>query len=201
MAEDGRVQSELSDAALVVACRRGESASLTALVSRYQSDVFGTVLRVCRDRESALELTNAVFYKAYQHFDSYDDSRPLRPWLIRIATNDALNWLRGRKRDREHLLEGEASESAFALVPGGEEPEQTALAKEQRELVRGALDQVPERYRTLLTLRYFNDLSYAEIAEITGQDANTVGVQLLRARNLLKTQLTTPAATAALAGG
>jgi RNA polymerase sigma-70 factor (ECF subfamily) len=178
-----------SDAVLVAACRRGEAAALGALVERYQRDVFGATLRLCHDRDTALELTNTVFFKAYQHFGSYDDSRPLRPWLLRIASNETLNWLRSRKREREHVLDGEASAVVFEQTSGGEEPEVSALRLEQRGLVCAALAQLPDHYRLVLTLRFFNDLSYGEIAEMTGQDANTVGVQLLRARNLLKSAI------------
>lgn len=155
-------------------------------------DVFGTTLRLTRNRDAALELTNGVFYKAYQNLHAYDDTRPLRPWLLRIATNETLNWLRSQKREREHLLEGESGETALELTPGAEaeDPEYAALLLEQQDTVRQALAGLPERYRVVLTLRYFDDLSYAEIAEITGQDANAVGVQLLRARNLLKKALT-----------
>ncbi len=183
-------QEQQSDAVLVAACRRGEAAALGALVERYQRDLFGAALRLCHDRDTALELTNSAFFKAYQHMESYDDSRPLRPWLLRIASNETLNWLRSRKREREHVLDGEASAVVFEQTSGGEEPEISALRLEQRGLVRAALAQLPEHYRLVLTLRFFNDLSYGEIAEITRQDANTVGVQLLRARNLLKTAIT-----------
>jgi RNA polymerase sigma-70 factor (ECF subfamily) len=184
-----------SDAALAAACRRGDGAALAVLVERYQADVFGTALRLCRDRDVALELTNTIFYKAYQNVHTYDVERPLRPWLLRIATNETLNWLRSQRREREHVLTSEASEVALDVAPGGEDPEASVLQLERREGVRAALARLPERYRVVVTLRYFDDLSYAEIAEITGQDANAVGVQLLRARNLLRGALSemTPA--------
>ena len=154
-------------------------------------DIFGTTLRLTRNRDAALELTTGVFYKAYQNLRAYDDTRPLRPWLLRIATNETLNWLRSQKRERDHLLEGESGETALELTPGAEaeDPEYAALLRERQDIVRGALATLPDRYRVVLTLRYFDDLSYNEIAEITGQDANAVGVQLLRARNLLKKAL------------
>ena len=177
------------DALLVEACRRGEALALERLVSRFQHDVFGAVLRLVRDRETALELTNAIFFKVHQNLDAYDASRPLRPWLLRIATNEALNWLRSRRREREQVLGSEASDVALAQVPAGEDPEAAALAAEQRKEVREALARLPDHYRLVLTLRFFNDLSYQEIAGLTGQDANTVGVQLLRARQLLKREL------------
>ncbi|HXI17043.1 MAG TPA: sigma-70 family RNA polymerase sigma factor [Chloroflexota bacterium] len=199
--------AEPSETSLVAACRQGDAHALAALVERYQTDVFGAVLRICRDRDHALELTNSIFYKAYQNFHAFDDTRPLRPWLLRIATNEALNWLRSRRREREHVLDGKASEAALLSVQGGAEPEAEALQLEQRQSVRDALGRLPDHYRTVLTLRFFNDLSYAEIAEITGQEPNTVGVQLLRARSLLRAALqqgdtvVTGAETAANAGG
>jgi RNA polymerase sigma factor (sigma-70 family) len=189
--DEGRVIDQVSDAALVAACRRGDGAALSALVERYQADVFGTALRLSHNRDTALELTNTIFYKAYQNVHQFDTSRPLRPWLLRIATNETLNWLRSQRREREHVVEGEAGEIALEVAPGAPdaEPEAMALRLEQRDEVRAALAQIPERYRVVLTLRFFDELSYAEIGEITGQDANTVGVQLLRARALLRAAL------------
>jgi RNA polymerase sigma-70 factor (ECF subfamily) len=178
-----------ADAALVAECRRGVPGALERLVERFQADVFGTTLRLTRDRDVALELTNSIFFKIYQNLDSYQPGRPLRPWLLRIATNEALNWLRSRRREREHVLGSEASDVAFEQLPGGADPEDAALSTERREAVRAALARLPEHYRLVLTLRFFNDLSYQEIAEQTGQDANTVGVQLLRARQLLKREM------------
>ena len=177
------------DAALAAACRQGDRAAIEQFVGRYQNDVFGAALRLVHDRETALELANSIFFKALQHLDSYDGTRPLRPWLLRIATNETLNWLRARRRDREHLLAGEAGELALSLLPAGEEPEAAALAAERRQAVRAALARLPERYRLALTLRFFHDLSYEEIAAHTGQDANAVGVQLLRARQVLRRDL------------
>ena len=145
--------------------------------------------RLTRDRDVALELTNSIFFKVYQNLEAFQPGRPLRPWLLRIATNEALNWLRSRRREREHVLGSEASDVAFEQLPGGADPEDAALTTERRETVRAALARLPEHYRLVLTLRFFNDLSYQEIAEQTGQDANTVGVQLLRARQLLKREL------------
>lgn len=177
------------DAALVAACRQAVPGGLERLIERFQSDVFGAVLRLVHDRHMALELTNSVFFKVYQNLATYDSARPLRPWLLRIATNEALNWLRSRRREREHVLGAEAGDQALAQLSGGPDPEAAALVTERRHSVHAALARLPEHYRLILILRFFNDLSYQEIAAHTGQDANTVGVQLLRARQMLKRAL------------
>jgi RNA polymerase sigma-70 factor, ECF subfamily len=177
------------DALLAAACRRGDPGALERLVERFQAEVFGTGLRLVHDREVALELANTTFFKLFQHIDTYDATRPLRPWVLKIATNEALNWLRARRREREHLLGGPASEVVLARVAEGPDPEATALATERRAAVRAALARVPDHDRLILALRYFGELSYEEIGVHTGQDANTVGVQLLRARRRLKCEL------------
>lgn len=178
-----------TDAALAAACKRGEPGALERLVERFQSDVFGAAVRIVHDRDAALELANSIFYKVYRNLEAYDATRPLRPWLLRIATNETLNWVRARRRDQEHVVSGEAGAAAFDALSGGTDPEAAALANEQREMVRAALARLPEHYRLILTLRFFHELSYQEIAEHTQVDANTIGVQLLRARQLLKREL------------
>jgi RNA polymerase sigma factor (sigma-70 family) len=177
------------DALLVAACRRGDQGALERLVERFQVAVVGTAMRLVGDRDVALELANMAFFKLARSLHRYDPARPLRPWVLRIATNEALNWLRGRRRERERLLGAAAGALALARLPGGPEPEAAALAAERRSAVRAALARLPQRPRLLLTLRFYHQLTYAEIGQRTGQDANTVGVQLLRARRRLRDEL------------
>src|SRR5262249_6463330 len=65
---------------------------------------------------------NRAFFKAYEHLASYDESRPLRAWLLRIAANEALNELRGRRRDAAHALGGAEAEAELAQISGGPDP-------------------------------------------------------------------------------
>lgn len=180
-----------SDQALVARCLAGDAAVLAILVERYQRDVFGACLRVTRDADVAIELANTVFYKAYRNLHTYEPTRPLKPWLLRIATNEALNHLRGERREREHRVEPieESEVRLIDLVPGSDDPVRDVLTAERAETVRAAVASLPDHYRALIVLRFFNDLSYNEIAEQTGIPTNTVGVQLMRARNLLRRAL------------
>jgi RNA polymerase sigma-70 factor (ECF subfamily) len=180
---------DLADRDLIARCLTDDPAALTLLVERYQRDVFGVCLRLARDPDAALELANTVFFKAYQNLGGFEADRPLRPWLLRIATNESLNHLRAQRRDREHTIQGDEGESLAELLPGRDDPAATVLAAERRAQVRAAVAELPDQYRLLITLRFFNDLSYAEIAEQTGLPINTVGVQLMRARKLLRRTL------------
>ena len=100
-------------------------------------------------------------------------------YLGRTATPGGLRWRAGAA-----LAAG-----VLARLSGGPDPEAAVLAGERRAAVRAALARLPDRPRRLLTLRFYYQLSYAEIGQRTGQDTNTVGVQLLRARRRLRDEL------------
>jgi RNA polymerase sigma-70 factor (ECF subfamily) len=192
------VQPEINpDAAAVGRCRAGHADAFAEVVERHQAAVFATALRLLGDREAALEVANTAFYKAYRALASVDSSRPLRPWLVRIASNEALSYLRERGRASRRTLSGEASESALAALPArDEQPEGAALASEEREAVQRAVAALPEQYRVVTVLRYLHDLSYAEIAAQTELPIGTVGVYLLRAREQLRGRLAAEGVTA-----
>jgi RNA polymerase sigma-70 factor, ECF subfamily len=181
---------------LVRRSRGGDSDAFAEIVAAQQAAVFGTALRIVRERELAADVANRAFYKAHQGLASFDGTRPLRPWLLRIATNEALNALRGRAREVAHTLSGEAAEAAFEQLAGGPDPAELALDQAPRAALRAALARLPEAMRVATVLRYFGELSHAEIAAQTGQTANAVGVTLLRARERLRRELAAEGVTA-----
>jgi len=185
----GRPLAELSEGELVGRCLQGDEYALNELVARHQATVFGTALRLVGEREVALEIANQALFKAVRALHRFDRTRPLKPWLAQIAANEAISDLRLRREEQARILDGEAGERAMGGLSGGTEPESAVVAGEERARVRRALLTLPERYRLVLVLRFFDDLSYQEIAARTGQSVNTVGVQLLRARALLRQAL------------
>jgi RNA polymerase sigma-70 factor (ECF subfamily) len=174
---------------LVRLSRAGDQAAFAALVDAHQSAVFGTVLRLLADREVAAEVSNRAFFKAYEHLESYDEARPLRAWLVRIAANEALNELRRRRRDAAHTLGGEAAEVELEHLSGAPDPADIVARREHGNAIRDAVNRLPEAQRVVVVLRYFADLAYADIAELTQQSVNNVGVTLLRARDRLRREL------------
>lgn len=174
---------------LVQRSRAGDESAFAALVEEHQSAVFGTVLRLVYDREVAAEVTNRAFFKAYEHLASFDESRPLRAWLLRIAANEALNELRSRRRDATHVFGGVAAEVELEQLSGAPDPSEIVSRRERSTLIRDAVNLLPEAQRVVVVLRYFADLAYADIAELTQQSVNNVGVTLLRARERLRSDL------------
>ena len=159
------------------------------VVREHQDAVYGAALRILGDRDLAHDAANQAFVKAYRSIASYDPTRPIRPWLLRIAVNEAITIGRSRTRDRSRR----APEAAAAQVSDrAATPERETLARESREAIRSAVARLPERYRVVVVLRYFNELSVDEVAAATGRSSSTVGVQLLRARQLLRKAMADP---------
>jgi RNA polymerase sigma-70 factor (ECF subfamily) len=174
---------------LVQQSRGGDTTAFATLVEANQAAVFGTVLRLVRDRELAAEVSNRAFFKAYEHLASFDESRPLRAWLLRIAANEALNELRSRQRDASHTVGGTEAEIALEQISGAPDPGEIVSRHERSAAIREAVSRLPEAQRVVVVLRYFADLAYADIAELTQQSVNNVGVTLLRARERLRRDL------------
>src|SRR4030088_1245890 len=151
-----------------------------------QDEVFGVALRITGDRDAALDVTSTTFLNAYRAFHRYDQIRPLRHWLLRIATNEAITYVRKRGRELRRRVE---VEDARSVADSTATPDTESVAREDRARIRAAVSELPELYRVVIVLRYFNELSVEEIAHVTGRPASTVGVQLLRGRALLRSSL------------
>lgn len=192
LSRDGR-----EDARLVRECREGDDRAFEALVRRYQDQVFGVAYRMLSDREEAMDIAQETFIKAYQGLHSFDARLPFRAWLLKIGTNSSIDHLRRRNRSREvrsdgYLLSGEwvagPSNAGAPFDPPGpasEIPENVSVANETAEVVRGALDGLPEKYKAVMVLYHMEGLSYSEIGRVMGIPRNTAKTWGLRARSLL----------------
>jgi RNA polymerase sigma factor (sigma-70 family) len=159
------------------------------VVREHEAAVYGTALRILGDRDAALDAANQTFLKAYRSIASYDPSRPIKHWLLRIAVNEAITIGRARARERSRT----APDTAAAAVPATDRgPEAEALDRESRDGIRAAVAALPDLYREVVVLRYFDDLSVDEVAAVLGRSSSTVGVQLLRARQLLRKGMAAP---------
>jgi RNA polymerase sigma factor (sigma-70 family) len=159
------------------------------VVREHQDQVYGAALRILGDRDAALDAANQTFMKAYRSIGSYDPTRPIRHWLLRIAVNEAITI--GRARTRERARTAPEAE-AVDLPARTATPEAEALDRESRDRIRAAVARLPELYREVVVLRYFNELSVDEVAAVLGRSSSTVGVQLLRGRQLLRKALAGP---------
>lgn len=168
---------------------RAERVTFAGAVRDHQDELYGVALRILGDRDGAQDATGRALLKAFRSWDRYDQTRPVRHWLLRIVANEAISMGRARTRDAERR----ATEGEAALAPDAAPlPDEDAVAREERVRVRAAVASLPELYRVPVVLRYFSELPIDEISAVTGRPASTIGVQLLRARALLRAALETP---------
>ena len=156
------------------------------VVREHEDAVYGAALRILGDRDAALDAANQTFMKAYRSIGSYDPSRPIKHWLLRIAVNEAITI--GRARSRERARSAPEADAAQAPSPTPT-PEDLTVGRESRDGIRAAVAALPGLYREVVVLRYFNELSVDEVASVLGRSSSTVGVQLLRARQQLRKAL------------
>jgi RNA polymerase sigma-70 factor (ECF subfamily) len=160
------------DSELVSGCLAGDAEALAAFVERFQSTVFGLCFRMLSHREDAEDVSQEVFLRAFRGLPNWDSSRPLLPWLLTIAANRCRTWLSSRVK---RPLPVEFAEHIPDRVLG--QPRLDLAEELQR-----ALDKLREEYRLCFVLYHLNELSLAEIADVTGNPAGTIKTWLRRAR-------------------
>jgi len=160
--------------ALVDRCLQGDQQAHYDFVERYQSLVFGVCLRMLNDRQEAEDAAQDVFVRAIRSLRRWDRERPLRPWLLTIASNRCRTYLHQRKRRPN------ASEYAEDIAdPRAEQDSSQELWQE----IRRALDELRPDYRKVFLLFHEQGLSYDEMSSLTGKPIGTLKTWLHRARN------------------
>lgn len=166
---------------LVARARGGEVTAYEELVRRYQGIAHRTAFLITGEAAEAEDAAQVGFVKAYGALGRFDLARPFRPWLLRIVANEARN--RRRATARRAALELAAAREPERLAPS---PEADAEAQERRAWLLGAVNALGEEDRRVIALRYFLELSEAEMAGVLGVPSGTVKSRLARAMDRLR---------------
>ncbi|MHB8519361.1 MAG: RNA polymerase sigma factor [Limisphaerales bacterium] len=174
---------EPTDAELIAAVLKGDTASFEPLVTKYQPRVFGTARRYAR-RESEIEdIVQEVFLKAFQKLASYRGEAPFEHWLMRLAVRTCYDFLRRHQRNREMNFTDMTEAETDWLERFNANPADTSeRAAAARELVGRVLSQLSPDARLVITLLEIEDRSVKEIAQLTGWSVPLVKVRAFRAR-------------------
>lgn len=181
------------DLKLVRRCLADDPSAYSGLVERYQRPVFGLVVRMLRDPSVAEEITQEAFIRAYTKLSTFDQRRKFSSWLFRIAHNATIDEIR-KNRPATVPLETDDDEGRVDLLQvladhGTADPERraagSALRDDLEEVVRGLR---PE-YAEVMVLRFIEELSYDEIAEVMDLPLGTVKTYIHRARRKVATEI------------
>jgi RNA polymerase sigma-70 factor (ECF subfamily) len=174
--------ADLGDIELIASSRHGDHAAYRELIQRYKDAGYRVALQVLRNPTDAEDALQEAFVKAYVYLDSYSPKYRFYTWFSTIIRNISLSHLKARDWVVTPLPD-EAVRPLRAAVE--ESPELIALASSRADVVREAVRILPERYRRVLVLRYWHDLSYEEIANVTQQSLGAVKTQIHRGKALL----------------
>ena len=162
--------------------RAGEQEAFGLLVETYQRPVFALTYRMLGDLSEAEDAAQETFLRAYSRLDQYDPGRKFSTWLFSIANYHCIDRLRKR---RVQFVGLDESPVVFSLESESAKPEAETLAAEQAEEMQALVNQLEPEYRTPLVLRYWNDCSYQEIADVMDISVAAVKSRLFRARKKL----------------
>jgi RNA polymerase sigma-70 factor (ECF subfamily) len=181
-----------ADLATIVRIRQGAKEEFRRLIERHQDRVHGLLVRLLGHPETARDIAQEAFLKAYLSLDQYRSEYRFANWLLKIAQNLAFSHLRKVGVDRERLtLDGEDRPGAEAIADPnvGADPSMVVEEKAIGGLVVSAVAGMSEKYRLVLTLRHTEGMQYQEIAQFLGIPLGTVKFRLHQAYKLLNEEL------------
>jgi len=178
------VQEE--DGSLVARVRNGDIDALGELYERHQSQVYRTATAITHDERMAEDILQEVFLRVNRYADSFDQTQPFEPWLYRITVNLCYTWTNRAKRwvyTVQDTIER-------LRAPSRRDPEKVTESREQRALLRRAIDSLPDSHRVVVVLYYLEGLSVNEVAYALGVPEGTVKSRLYYAREKLRKAVT-----------
>ncbi len=181
------------DRELVAAAKLGENKAFEALLRKYRKSVYYMLLKMIKNPDDAEDLTQEAFAKAFNSIEKFDATYAFSTWLFRIATNNCIDFIRKKRVQTVSIdqpMEGDdGSNIRFDVRDDDLDPNQSMLKQQRKRFLNMAIDRLPEKYRKLVELRYFKELSYEEVAQELQIPLGTVKAQLFRARELLNQEL------------
>ena len=175
---------------LIAECIAGNEAAIEMFVHQYETSIFRLALSIVGDPAEANEVTQATFIAALRSlpaYQDYQDKKSFKAWLYTIALNHSRSHLRKRKileRLRTTLTSIFKVETEKQILP-----EEAVIQSEKEAQVWSSLNQLDERHRIVVVLRYFHELSIAEISEILSISEGTIHSRLHSAREKLRNAL------------
>jgi RNA polymerase sigma-70 factor (ECF subfamily) len=171
---------------IVARAQQGDTAAFETLVDMHAKYVYNLALRVVQNPQEAEDLAQEAFLRAWRGLPSFRGQSKFSTWLYRIVTNLCYNQLPRIKRELISLV---PDEEAVRLPDVRSAPEEVVIDAELRSHLHNIIEELPESYRLLITLRHLQNMSYKEISVVTGMPLGTVKTGIFRARHMLKSEV------------
>ncbi len=177
------------DLTLVEQARNGDQAAYAALMERYRESIYFMMMKMVRNQDDADDLTIEAFGKAFSRLDQYSPSFAFSTWLFKIASNNCIDFIRKKRIKLTSMDTGYTNDDGESVRIDAKstthDPEQAIIHNQKVKHMRHLVSKLKPRYRELIEKRYFEELSYEEIADELNLPLGTVKAQLFRARDFL----------------
>jgi RNA polymerase sigma-70 factor (ECF subfamily) len=172
--------------------RGGDRRAFAELVELYKDKIYHLGYRMLNQRQEAEDIVQETFLRVYSNLDRYDENQKFSTWIYRIATNLCIDRLRKRKAsfslDAE-MSDGEGTDWHAMLASNEPGPESEIILSETQHHIRDAIETLPDKYKTIVILRYLHDLSLQEISDVLNMPVTTVKTRVHRGREFLRKKL------------
>ena len=177
------------DYKLVVEARDGSQAAYAELMERYRESIYFMMYKMVKNNDDADDLTIEAFGKAFNRLEQYSPNFAFSTWLFKIASNNCIDFMRKKRIKVTSMDTGYTTNNGEIVYLDAKSqtqtPEEAVIHLQKVKLMRNLVEQLKPRYRELVELRYFDELSYEEISETLNLPLGTVKAQLFRARDFL----------------
>ena len=181
------------DLVLVEEAKKGKQAAYAELMDRYRDSIYFTMLKMVKNTDDADDLTIEAFGKAFNRLEQYSPSFAFSTWLFKIASNNSIDFIRKKRIQVASMDSGltnsEGDTMQIDVRSTGLNPEETIIQGQRIDHMRLLVSKLKPKYRELVEKRYFEEMSYEEIAEEMNLPLGTVKAQLFRARDFLASML------------
>jgi RNA polymerase sigma factor (sigma-70 family) len=177
------------DLILVEAAIKGKQSAYAELMEKYRESIYFMMLKMVKHPDDAEDLTLEAFGKAFSRLEQYSPNFAFSTWLFKIASNNCIDFIRKKRIKVTSMDTGMMTDDGEVIFYDAKsqtlDPEETIIYNQKVKLMRNLVTQLKPRYRELVEKRYFEELSYEEIAEELNLPLGTVKAQLFRAREFL----------------
>ena len=172
-----------------LAINKNDQKAYSEIMKSYKNSIYFTILKMIKNKDDAEDLTIEAFSKAFKNLHRFKKEFTFSTWLFRIATNNTIDFIRKKKLLTTSIhtsFKDEVGKNIeLDIKDSNLNPNEITIKNEKIIIVRQLVNKLPEKYQNLVKLRYFEELSYKEIAKKTNSPLGTIKAQLFRARDLL----------------
>lgn len=176
---------------VMLAREKGDQKAYAILLETYREPVYYMLLKMTKSTLDADDLTIEAFSKAFRSLNDYSPEYAFSTWLFRIATNNCIDFIRRQKMQTMSMDDDSETHSGYIasevrnMISSTNSPEQEMISEQQKKYIRSIVSKLKPSYRTLVEMRYFEEMTYDEIAQSLRIPLGSVKARLFRARNLL----------------